>query len=253
MRKVDKTTVILDADDPISQLHKCAFYLKDTDRMYLCLSQDKIIQYQAVSRPDHENGGNGMREAINDSACWTIISTDKAEYRWYPAIGNAMGPVSPVPLVTDLKVNNYNDHDNNVEVSILQYPLRFSFQLNGGGDVAMVELNGENFSTNLEVWFGDVAAQTYYRCSNVLLCVVPDINEFRTAWDHVQELVEVPVNLVRNDGVVYSTGMTFTYRPEPAPRKKSLEAIQIICNAAPNSDSGTGPMSGSDTACSVNS
>ncbi|KAM6150586.1 recombining binding protein suppressor of hairless isoform 1-T1 [Erethizon dorsatum] len=146
IRKVDKQTALLDADDPVSQLHKCAFYLKDTERMYLCLSQERIIQ----------------------------------------------------------------------------------FQLNGGGDVAMLELTGQNFTPNLRVWFGDVEAETMYRCGESMLCVVPDISAFREGWRWVRQPVQVPVTLVRNDGIIYSTSLTFTYTPEPGPRPHCSAAGAIL-------------------------
>uniref|UniRef100_A0A8C9LU69 RBP-Jkappa IPT domain-containing protein n=1 Tax=Piliocolobus tephrosceles TaxID=591936 RepID=A0A8C9LU69_9PRIM len=78
------------------------------------------------------------KEMINDGASWTIISTDKAEYTFYEGMGPVLAPVTPVPVVESL-------------------------QLNGGGDVAMLELTGQNFTPNLRVWFGDVEAETMYR------------------------------------------------------------------------------------------
>lgn len=48
-------------------------------------------------------------------------------------------------------------------------------QLNGGGDVAMLELTGQNFTPNLRVWFGDVEAETMYRCVKPLLSLVSPV------------------------------------------------------------------------------
>jgi len=206
IRKVDKQMTVLDADDPVSQLHKVAFYMKDTDRMYLCLSQERIIQFQATPCPKDPN-----REMINDGAAWTIISTDKAEYTFCEGMGPVHTSVTPVPQVTCL-------------------------QLNGGGDVAMVELKGENFTPNLKVWFGDVEAETMYRCEDSMFCVVPDISAFRDGWKFVRSPTQVPVSLVRCDGVIYPTGLTFTYTPEPGERTSSAEIISSLVRTSSNNE-----------------
>ncbi|KAK1792468.1 hypothetical protein P4O66_012397 [Electrophorus voltai] len=234
IRKVDKQTALLDADDPVSQLHKCAFFLKDTERMYLCLSQERIIQFQATQTPTwFVFSRTALREAtpcpkesnkemINDGASWTIISTDKAEYTFYEGMGPVTLPVTPVPVVESL-------------------------QLNGGGDVAMLELTGQNFTPNLRVWFGDVEADTMYRCGESVLCVVPDISAFREGWRWVRQPVQVPVTLVRNDGVIYSTALTFTYTPEPGPRPHCSAAGAILRSGPASSIS---PPPSSSTASS---
>lgn len=36
-------------------------------------------------------------------------------------------------------------------------------QVNGGGHVAMLEINGENFSPHLKVWFGNTEAETMFK------------------------------------------------------------------------------------------
>uniref|UniRef100_A0A670YM43 Recombination signal binding protein for immunoglobulin kappa J region like n=1 Tax=Pseudonaja textilis TaxID=8673 RepID=A0A670YM43_PSETE len=132
IRKVAKQSVMLDVDEPVSQLHKCAFQFHGSDRMYLCLSTEKVIQYQASLCPKEIN-----RELLNDSSCWTIIGTEAVEYSFSLNPTSIQNPVGPVPLITTL-------------------------ELTGGGDVAMLEVQGNYFHTNMKVWFGDVEAETMY-------------------------------------------------------------------------------------------
>ena len=45
---------IFTLDDPVSQLHKCCFYIKGSPNNYLCLQSEKIIQYTAEVIPSDE-------------------------------------------------------------------------------------------------------------------------------------------------------------------------------------------------------
>ena len=49
------------------------------------------------------------------------------------------------------------------------------WQLNGGGDVAMLELSGENFTPRIKVWFGEVEAETLHRYIPYILAYKPTI------------------------------------------------------------------------------
>ncbi|XP_053250073.1 recombining binding protein suppressor of hairless-like protein isoform X1 [Podarcis raffonei] len=184
IRKVAKQSVMLDVNEPVSQLHKCAFQLHGTDRMYLSLSTEKVVQFQASPCPKEVN-----RELLNDSSCWTIIGTETAEYTFSDCLTGIQDPVSPVPLITAL-------------------------ELAGGGDVAMLEVQGEYLHANLKVWFGDVEAETMYRSPKTLVCVVPDISAFSRDWRWLRYPITVPLLLLRNDGLIYSSTFSFTYTPE---------------------------------------
>ncbi|NWQ82361.1 RBPJL protein, partial [Columbina picui] len=99
IRKVTKQYAMLDVDEPISQLHKCAFQFQGSDRMYLCLSMEKVIQFQASPCPKEAN-----RELLNDGSCWTIIGTEAVEYTFSESLACIREPVSPVPLIAALQV-----------------------------------------------------------------------------------------------------------------------------------------------------
>lgn len=86
------------------------------------------------------------------------------------------------------------------------------------------------------------------RCGESVLCVVPDISAFREGWRWVRQPVQVPVTLVRNDGIIYSTALTFTYTPEPGPRLHCTAAGAILRSHSTTSSS---PASSSSPSSSL--
>ncbi|KAL7407030.1 hypothetical protein ABVT39_001843 [Epinephelus coioides] len=187
IRKVNKQHAILDVDEPVSQLHKCAFQFRDNPHTYLCLSNDTIIQYQAPS-----NVRDPSRVVLNDGSCWTIIGVEAVEFTFNQGPACIQTPVTPFPVITGLEVN-------------------------GGGHVAMLEINGENFSPHLKVWFGNSEAETMFKSPESLLCVVPDVSVFSDGWRCLRRIITVPLSLIRLDGLIYRTSFSFTYTPELQP------------------------------------
>ena len=62
----------------------------------------------------------------------------------------------------------------------------------------------------------DFALSPYSRCEESIMAVVPDISQFEKEGHNVGKgQYRVPLFLVRIDGVIYATGMTFTYAGGP--------------------------------------
>lgn len=127
IRKVNKQHAILDVDEPVSQLHKCAFQFRDNPYAYLCLSNDTIIQHQVrlrvlsqsvflrstfqTSPPSllllqaPSSGRDPSRVVLNDGSCWTIIGVEAVEFTFNQGLACIQTPVTPFPLITGLEVS----------------------------------------------------------------------------------------------------------------------------------------------------
>uniref|UniRef100_A0A3B5M4Z9 Recombination signal binding protein for immunoglobulin kappa J region-like n=1 Tax=Xiphophorus couchianus TaxID=32473 RepID=A0A3B5M4Z9_9TELE len=184
IRKVNKQHAILDVDEPVSQLHKCAFHFRDNPNAYLCLLNDTIIQYQAPS-----SIRDSSRVVLNDGSCWTIIGVEVVQFTFNQGLTCIQTPVSPFPVINGLEVN-------------------------GGGHVAMLEIHGENFSPHLKMLFGNREAETMFKSPKSLLCVIPDVSVYSDNWRCFRRIITLPLSLIRTDGLIYRTSYSFTYTPE---------------------------------------
>lgn len=82
---------------------------------------------------------------VNEGAGWTIISTEKVEYRFYEAMGPVYCPVAPVPVIEKMAVET-----------------KASDGAAGVRGNAFVVLRGKEFTPNLTVWFGTIACNTVF-------------------------------------------------------------------------------------------
>lgn len=133
IRKVNKQLAILDVDEPVSQLHKCAFQFRDDPLSYLCLSNDSIVRYQVrrpapprrsllllscsftnmpsnnLPPPPTSQAPSSMRDpsraVLNDGSCWTIIGVEAVEFTFNQGPACIQTPVTPFPVITGLEVS----------------------------------------------------------------------------------------------------------------------------------------------------
>lgn len=74
-------------------------------------------------------------------------------------------------------------------------------------DQLQLSLHGENFSRDLQVWFGDIKSPSVeYRSRELIICRVPSQNELLSA-KHAYD--QIPILLVRGDGTICKTNKTY--------------------------------------------
>uniref|UniRef100_A0A915NJN0 Suppressor of hairless protein n=1 Tax=Meloidogyne floridensis TaxID=298350 RepID=A0A915NJN0_9BILA len=220
--KVDKQDLVSEresANEQVSQLHKCAFQMLSNEKLFMCFTNDQIFQQDALSI---EKDG---RVVFKDGAQWTIISTDTMHYRFYEALGPTPTEISPVPIVNFLEM-----HASDTVPSI-----------------AYVELLGQNFYPNLQVWIGSTPVQTFLVNKELIRFALPSLLALNkeegvdfvigvrqqsspviTTQDSLSSpsstsaqkfnggcqndfLLEFPLLLARDDGVIFATQLYVTY------------------------------------------
>lgn len=70
------------------------------------------------------------------------------------------------------------------------------------------------------------------RSPKSLMCVVPDVSAFGSDWRWLRYPITVPLLLIRNDGLIYSSSFTFTYTPE----QSFIPGQQVLSDVPQDSD-----------------
>ncbi|KAL9547626.1 hypothetical protein MBANPS3_006073 [Mucor bainieri] len=181
-------------------------------------------------------------EDVTDAAVWTIVGTECARYTfWTPPHldenkqqeKQITAPLStPFPCLTHFVISN----DHYMDPNKRNQPQQLHHQGHSDDDYnlsTMMTVSGENFTRDLQIWFGDIKAPfTEYRSREMLVCRLPpreelmqsvglnrvhDVlaNEQHADDDDDQRKPRMPYSirilLVRGDGVVYKTSRSYSF------------------------------------------
>jgi hypothetical protein len=137
--------------------------------------------------------GAYWHEDVSDAAVWTIVGTNCATYTF----------LSPSSLSSSSLLSEDNS-TSNIPTLHNPFPSVLSFTTKPSKDEEFVlSLHGENFSRDIQVWFGDQkATQTEYSSRELLICKVPSRNNLLETKNLYNE---IPILLVRGDGTICKT------------------------------------------------
>ncbi|KAG2237502.1 hypothetical protein INT48_005538 [Thamnidium elegans] len=198
----------------------------------------KPVNTAAINRRNSVTANSGQAlaefgaywsEDVTDAAVWTIVGTECARYTfWIPPYLDENKPQekqmttplsTPFPCLTHFAISN--DHYS-----------ASSSKTNGKPDYnlsTMMTVSGENFTRDLQIWFGDIKAPfTEYRSREMLVCRIPDRDDLLqsvglnrahdTVSDHDEDEsfrqrlpFSIRILLVRGDGVVYKTSRSYSF------------------------------------------
>ncbi|KAI7867383.1 beta-trefoil DNA-binding domain-containing protein [Spinellus fusiger] len=213
--------------DPVSQLHKIAFQiiqepssptslgyssewvlphscqpisylacLNEVVGMHKSTSSRTLIKQErrpVISEGPRRNStdltmdGHCWTEDVSDAAVWTIVGTDCASYTFW------------TPPTCHSNINTF--------------PVVHQTQQAGPAKERLT-LMGSQFTSDLTVWFGDIESpSTEYRSKDHLSCVVPDTHRLGSSpyLQITDTSRQLPLLLVRRDGVVFQTDCLYTF------------------------------------------
>lgn len=177
IRKVDKSMVLLDNDEPVSQLMKVALCLPGADCQYLSLYDGVVSFHKAIPHPESPN-----RAIIMEGAAWTVTATKSVEYAF-----------------ADLR----EDNGAVEQTAIHSCPIFTSAAVLYRAHELLVEVRGDGFET-LHVFLGTHRVQPHHVSSDAVHLPIP--KELLDGTDQS----DAAIVFARRDGVLFPAPFVYS-------------------------------------------